>query len=133
MPYRVLEHTADIGIEATAPDIPALFSEAVRATAAVILDGDPPEADREVVVSAEAEDVEALLVEVLSEALFRFESTGELPVGADLEVSQTSAAGKFRVLRDVAVGGPAIKAVTYHQLSVERTGDEWRARVYFDV
>ena len=133
MPYRILQHTADIGIEATAPDIPSLFSEAVRATAAVILDGDPSEGDREVFVSAEAEDLEALLVDVLSEALFRFESMGELTVGADLEVSATTAAGKFRTLRDAAVGGPAIKAVTYHQLSVERAGDGWRARVYFDV
>ncbi|MGH2728124.1 MAG: archease, partial [Actinomycetota bacterium] len=42
MAYRILEHTADIGIEATAPDIPTLFSEAVRATAAVLLDAEPP-------------------------------------------------------------------------------------------
>ncbi len=133
MSYRILEHTADIGIEATAPDIPALFSEAVRATAAVILDADPPAGTGDDAVAVEADDVETLLAEVLSEALWRFESTGALPVAAELEVSETTAAGKFETIRDVAVGGPAIKAVTYHQLSVERAGDEWRARVYFDV
>ena len=133
MTYRVLEHTADIGIEATAPDIPTLFSEAVRATAAVILDADPPAGTDDLAVAAEADAVETLLAELLTEALWRFESTGSLPVGAELEVSATTAAGKFRMLKEVAVGGPAIKAVTYHQLSVECAGDEWRARVYFDV
>jgi SHS2 domain-containing protein len=133
VPYRILEHTADVGIEATAPDIPTLFSEAVRATAAVILDADPTDPHDEAPVAVEADDVETLLAELLSEALWRFESTGALPVAADLEVSQTTAAGRFLVVPDVQIGGPAIKAVTYHQLSVERAGAGWRARVYFDV
>ncbi len=133
MPYRILEHTADIGIEATASDIAGLFSESVRATAAVILDAEPPAGDPGQAVAVEADDVESLLAELLSEALWRFESTGSLPVGADLEVSETTAAGRFRMIEDAVVEGPAIKAVTYHQLSVERASDEWRARVYFDV
>ena len=133
MPYRILEHTADIGIEASAADIPSLFSEAVRATAAVILDADPPAGNERTSVSAGSDDPATLLAAVLSEALWHFESTSALPVAADLEVSDTTATGTFRVVRDVVVGGPAIKAVTYHQLSVERAGDGWRACVYFDV
>lgn len=133
MAYRILEHTADVGIEATAPDIPSLFSEAVRAAAAVVLDADPPPHFDRVPVSAEADDVAALLADVLGEALWRFESSGWLPVDAELEVSSSTAAGTFGVVKDVPIGGPAIKAVTYHQLLVERTVDGWRAQVYFDV
>ena len=133
MGYRVLEHTADVGIEATAPDLPTLFSEAVRATAAVILDADPPPAFDRVAVSAEADDKGALLAEVLTEALWRFESSGWIPVDAGLEVSETTAAGTFGVVSGIPIGGPAIKAVTYHQLSVERTPGGWLGRVYFDV
>lgn len=133
MAYRILEHTADIGIEATAPDIPSLFSEAVRATAAVVLDAEPPAAFDRVAFSAEADDVAALLADVLSEALWRFETQGWLPVDAELEVSPTTAAGTFGVVKAIEIGGPAIKAVTYHQLLVERNTDGWRAQVYFDV
>ena len=133
MAYRILEHTADVGIEATATDIPALFSESVRATAAVILAAEPPPAFDRVAVSAEADDVAALLAEVLQEALWRFESSGWLPVEAELEVSETTAAGTFGVVAVTEIGGPAIKAVTYHQLAVERTADGWRGQVFFDV
>ena len=133
MAYRILDHTADIGIEATAPDIPSLFSEASRATAAVILDAEPPDPAERVPVAVEADDLGALLAALLGEALWTFESTGRLPVAAELEVSATTAAGTFGVIEDVTIGGPAIKAVTYHQLAVERTGDGWRATVYFDV
>lgn len=133
MAYTILEHTADIGIEATASDIPSLFSEAVRGLAAIIVDAEPPEPFDRVSVAAEADDPGALLAEVLQEALWRFESSGWLPVEAELEVSESTAAGTFGVVRDVTIGGPAIKAVTYHQLAVERTADGWRARVFFDV
>ena len=133
MPYRILDHTADIGIEATAPDIPTLFSEAVRATAAVILDREPPPSTAVVPVAVEADDVAALLAALLTEALWTFESTGKLPVSGKLEVSSTSAAGTFGVIDGAVVDGPAIKAVTYHQLLVERTDLGHRATVYLDV
>lgn len=133
MPYRILDHTADIGIEATAPDIPSLFSEAVRACAAVILDAEPAQPRGSVPVAVEADDLGALLAALLVEALWTFESTSRLPVAAELEVSSTTAAGTLGVVDDVTIGGPAIKAVTYHQLLVERTADGWRAQVFFDV
>ena len=133
MPYRILDHTADIGIEATAPDVPSLFSEAVRATAAVILDAAPADPSDRVPVAVEADDLGSLLAALLGEALWCFESSGRLPVEADLEVSQTTAAGTLGVVKDITMGGPAIKAVTYHQLAVDRTDDGWRARVFFDV
>lgn len=133
MSYRILDHTADVGIEVTAPDVPSLFSEAVRATAAVVLDAEPPAAKDVAAAAVEADDLGALLAALLGEALWTFESTGRLPVDAELEVSSTSAAGTFGVADDVTIGGPAIKAVTYHQLLVERTDEGFRARVFFDV
>lgn len=133
MSYRILDHTADIGIEATAPDIPNLFSEAVRACAAVILDAEPGAPSSAVAVAVEADDLGALLAALLGEALWTFESTSRLPVAAELEVSSTTAAGTLGVVDDATIGGPAIKAVTYHQLLVERTTDGWRAQVFLDV
>jgi protein archease len=133
VPFRILDHTADIGIEATAPDIPSLFSEAVRACAAVMLDGEPPDAVAPVPVAVEADDPGALLAALLGEALWTFESTSRLPVAAEIEVSSTTAAGTFGVVDDATIAGPAIKAVTYHQLLVERTPEGFRAQVFFDV
>jgi protein archease len=133
VPFRILDHTADVGIEAVAPDIPSLFSEAVRGCAAVILDDSPGDPADEVPVAVEADDLGALLAALLTEALWTFESTGLLPVSAALEVSSTTAAGTLGVVSDPVIGGPAIKAVTYHQLLVERASDGFRAQVFFDV
>jgi SHS2 domain-containing protein len=94
---------------------------------------DPPSGDASAAVAVEADDIAALLAALLGEALWTFEATGALPVSAALEVSETTAAGTFNTVPSVTIGGPAIKAVTYHQLAVERHDDGWRATVFFDV
>lgn len=133
MGYEILPHTADVGVAASAPTLPELFSEAVRGLAAILLDGDPPPGEPGSTVRVEADDVALLLAGVLEEALYAYEARGELCVGASLDVSGGVAHGKFESVRGVEAAGPAIKAVTYHQLSVEAGPDGWRATAYFDV
>jgi SHS2 domain-containing protein len=133
MTYEILPHTADVGIAASGATLEELFSEAVRGTAAVILDTEPPPPTGAAPISASGEDPAALLAAFLEECLFLWESEGRLAVGADLRVEAGRCAGKALVCEGVEAGGPAIKAVTYHQLRVEKVGDRWEATVYFDV
>lgn len=138
MGYEILSHTADVGIAAHGPDPPALFAEAARAMAAVILDTDPPppegaEGARAEPIEAAGEDLASTLAAFLEECLYRFEVEGGLVVGAALDVSETRAAGTVVTCTGLVPEGPQIKAVTYHQLRVEQEDGGWRATVYFDV
>jgi SHS2 domain-containing protein len=73
-------------------------------------------------------------VQFLNECLYRYESTGELVVGAELKsVSPLHAEGVVFVVLDPDAGGPPIKAVTYHGLTMTRGPSGWVARVYLDV
>ena len=134
MPYEILPHTADIGVAASAPTLGELFGEAVRGLAAILLDDEPPEGSSESTVRVEADDLALLLADVLEEALYAWELRGELAVGARLDVAGGIAHGAFLVAHALEPRGPAIKAVTYHQLAVEQAPDGgWRATVFFDV
>lgn len=134
MAYEILPHTADIGIEARAPDLQQVFSEAARGLAAIILDAEPGGSDRTEEVRIEGADLEDTLVQFLEECLYRYETRGELVVGANLKhVSPTRAEGEVFVVDDAEAGGPMIKAVTYHGLVVTRTANGWMARCYLDV
>jgi protein archease len=133
MPYEILPHTADVGVAASAPSLNELFSEAVRGLAAILLDDEPPAGEPASTVRVEADDNALLLAGVLEEALYAYESRGELAVAAQLDVSGGVAHGTFLALHGLEPRGPAIKAVTYHQLSVEESAEGWRATVYFDV
>lgn len=140
MAHRVLSHTADIGIEVTAPSLDALFDELLSATFQLTsptdADADPAAVTtRSVEVSAET--LEDLVVDTLSEFLFIAETEDQhfcgfrSQVDGDRLVARVE--GDARPLRRDQASGAAIKAVTYHELVVERRGDEWFARVYFDV
>ena len=134
MPYEILPHTADIGIEARAAALPDVFAEAARGLAAIILDGDPPESNRTSDIAVDGSDLEDTFVQFLEECLYRYETSGELVVGAELKhVSPTRAEGQVFVVDDADAAGPMIKAVTYHGLVVTRVANGWMARCYLDV
>ncbi len=140
MTYRSLDHTADAGIEASADSLPELFSEALRGMTDVLTDVDLVGGGVERRVELDSERLDGLLLELLGEALFRFEVDRELFREARLEIGENAdgwgLAGTLVGERLDPARHPMkvmIKAVTYHRLEVARTEGGWRARVIFDI
>jgi len=135
--FEILEHPADIGFRAFGETLPELFARS--AVAMLSIAGDPPAVEPREPYSLHVEsgDREALLVDWLSEVLFWFDG-------------RRIAFREFRVDRfsDTAIdatgmGEPRtadrhrsrlmVKAVTYHQLKIERRDGLWTADVYLDI
>jgi SHS2 domain-containing protein len=135
--YRLLEHTADMGIEAVAESREELFAQAAYGLMEVVFGNQGGAAREERVVTVEGGDPEELLVNWLNEVLFLLEGKGFLPV--DFEVEEVG----WQVVRARVGGEPfdprrhlverEVKAVTYHQIKVEKTNGGWLARVYVDL
>lgn len=135
--YREIEHTADVGVELSAPDLPAAFERAAAAMFDVISDIDGVAQTWHGRVRVTGLDLENLLVRWLSELLFISESEGVLLSrftvdrldGFDLEAA---VAGETldRSRHAVRV---EIKAPTYHGLRIEEVRGEWLVRVIFDT
>jgi SHS2 domain-containing protein len=139
MAFEVFEHTADIGVHVTAPTVEQLFAEAGGGVAALILENPELIEPRQVVtIELEAESLEGLFVDWLSELIYRFE-TGHL-LFRDFSVVL---GGGRRRLQAQCRGEPIdwnrhepryeLKAVTYHQLRVAETPAGWEADVIFDI
>ena len=90
-------------------------------------------------ISLESPELDLLLVDWLSELLFRFETSSFLVSRAVVELVTTDV---YRL--GARVEGetldPArhpvkvlLKAVTYHALEVRQEGDRWIAQVIFDI
>ncbi len=137
LPYQIIDHTADLGIIVKGPDVENLFILAAQAMTDIMVKGDISEktATRDVLV--EGEDFPDLMVRWLGEILYLFE--GENLIVDSIEVKSISPfqlkstltltsfyPDHHRVLRE-------IKAVTYHQISVNKVDDEWEAKVIFDI
>lgn len=137
--HRAIEHTADLAVELWAPDEPALLVEGARALVELLTEGAEVGADAEHMAERTLEltamDPEDRLVRWLSEVLYWATVEGFLVVDAALELlggtglrgrvqGQTNAEELLRT---------EIKAVTYHDLRLERGPAGVRARVVFDV
>jgi len=135
--FRILEHTADIGFEAFGATREEVFANAACALLHLIVDLETIVPREEVTVQAAGADPPSLLVNWLSEILYRHDAEGWL--FRDLQVRSLES----RSLAAVARGekfDPArhqmkllVKAITYHQLVLEQTAQGWRAQVYVDI
>lgn len=136
MPYEDLSHTADTGIEARAPDLAGLIGELAEGMFAIVASSGDEPATSTIELAVESSSNEDLVVDVLSQLLYVSEV--EDVILRDIDVEETGpTAVKVRAhgvpFRDVAIAGPAIKAVTYHALEVRRFEGGWLGRVFFDV
>jgi SHS2 domain-containing protein len=137
-PYRVLDHTADIGLEVRGPTLKKLFENAAAGFYALLVKSDDVRTRHTVELSIRAHDTEALLVHFLQELNYLYQT--QRLVGSHVEVQdleeralhalvngETLDPQRHTVLRD-------IKAVTYHGLTLKKIRKKsWKATVLFDV
>lgn len=135
MPHRVLSHTADTGIEATAATLPGLIDELASGMFGLMAELGATAAEQWTRTTVSSGSISELVVDVLSELLWLSETRDLIFCTFEASVDGLAAtidAGGVP-LEQVTVTGPPIKAVTYHGLAVEHRGAEWYGRVYFDV
>ena len=137
-PYRIFEHTADIGIEAFGRTLAEAFGNAARGMFSIIASPEniAPMIIKE--IELKADDLEQLLVRWLSELLYYHGAEGLLFSEFDMMLD-----GGALTLKAKAKGEPfkpgrheyrvEIKAVTYHMLEVEKEDGMWRVKVLFDI
>jgi len=136
-PFRILEHTADIGFEAFGATPAEVFANAARALVHLVVDLDSIEPREEVRLQVEGTDPPSLLVNWLSEILYRLDAEGwlfrEFEFPSLQERSLAAVLRGERLDRARHVVKLLVKAITYHQLALERTAEGWRAQVYVDI
>lgn len=135
--FHEIEHTADLGIEVTATDMPSLFSAAAQALYALIADPDTIEMREEVRVFAGGDGPEELLHAWLCELLAQFNLSGF--IGKSCDVTQATDERVDGIIKGERLDltrhsfHTEIKGVTYHGFKVWQEDGSWRARVIFDV
>jgi SHS2 domain-containing protein len=136
--YDLVDVTADVAVRARGSTLGQLFANAAWGMFDLICDSDTVEAFRTWEVQVDAEGLEGLMVDLLTDMLVLFETDGML--ASEVEVDVASVEGHWRAVAKVR-GEPYdgerhqllhdIKAVTYHTLEVRP--DEGWARVLFDI
>lgn len=135
--YEVFDHTADIGLRIWAENRELLFAEAARALfSLLVLNPDAVQAIQQRTYEIAGEQDDYLLFDWLSELLYTFETERLLLWQFQVELSEAG-------LRATARGEPLdrsrhqmdheVKAITYHGLKLEPSGNSWLAEVIVDI
>lgn len=136
--YKVIEHTADSGIKVFGESIEGLFENAAYGMFDIITDiEDVDSGEVKQDVNLSSEDLNELMVEWLSELLFKFDADKILfsefnvinidtySLNAKIK-GETYKENKHDLKRE-------IKAVTYHTMSIKRENNKWAVQVIFDT
>jgi len=140
MPYRFFDHTGDIAVALSGRTREELFTAAAAAFTDSMTALSAVEPKRPEEIDLAAPELELLLVDFLSELLYRFDTRGWLTCEAEVVVRESDGGWALEgTLRGERIDPQRhairvlIKAVTYHGLHVRHEDGEWRANVVFDV
>ena len=135
--FKVLDHTADIGIAVYGADIKELFTNAAFGLFSLMADLSTIKEDIQREVELSAEDEEALLVEWLNELIYIFDVEHIIFKRFQIEeingnrvkakcFGEKIKPGQHKLKREV-------KAATYHMLRISKSSDGYEVTVIFDI
>ncbi|MEW6322872.1 MAG: archease [Acidobacteriota bacterium] len=138
--HEFFDHTGDIGVRLSGATLAELFESASAAFVESLTDPAAVEPRRAEEVAVEAPELDLLLVDFLSELLYRFDTRGWITADAEVDVREKDGGwlldGTLRGERlDPDRHGikVLVKAITYHALHVRREAGLWKADVVFDI
>jgi SHS2 domain-containing protein len=143
--FEQLPHTADIKIRVYGESLSILFCNALIGMFQSIGPQAPgcikenqrlicSKLEIERAVTITSHDVEALLVDFLSEALYLSDVNNEAYLDAKVqEISSTQIKATIYGIKITGFEVVEIKAVTYHDLKVEQIDGVWQADIVFDI
>lgn len=133
--HRAVPHTADLRIEAWAPNLEQCLAETVRGMVGSFVDvsGAAEVAVREVPLPSG--DPAGQLVALLDEVIYRMDVDGHLPRRVSVEPGRDGFVAGLAMVDAEALPtfGAVPKAVALHELSVAENGGGWRCSVTLDV
>jgi SHS2 domain-containing protein len=136
-PYKTFDHTADLGVEIYGSNLDELFVNAGTTLFDLISGGCGIEENAALPVAVEGNGYEDLMVSWLRELLYLYQVKGYLLSTFiihelnDSLLRATVRGEQFNVRRHELLR--EIKAVTYHQLTIEQGHAGWTARIVFDI
>lgn len=137
MDFEVLDISGDIGLRAYGSTIQEAFINAGMGMYSFITDIDKVKPENEIVIDLSAGSMESMLVNYLNELIFQFDAYGFIGCRIEiLEISDTHIKAKVSG-EDFDPSkhrqGLLIKAATYHNLNIQKTGEVLSIDIIFDI
>jgi len=135
--FRIIDHTADVGLKVEAPSLEALFATAARGLYHLLGHFIRTDETVERTFTIEGPDLETLLHDWLGELLWYFESEGIVFddftfIRLDDSILEVKCTGA-KIDPQASERFMEIKAITYHGLQINRTNDHYETTIILDT
>jgi len=132
---EIIDHTADIGIKVYGKTIEELFKNSAYGLYKIIEiecegEGKPFE------IKVESEEIEGLLVKFLNELIYYIETKRQGDDIERIEIEKDDKNFKLKAkmnMKNVKSIKKEVKSATYHNLKIEKKGDNYTATIIFDL
>ena len=132
--YKILEHPADVRVQAFGNNKEELFLNAMKGMVAVLR---PKIKDKKEKIKnkikVKSVDINALLVDFLSEVLYLSQVNKEIYTDVKFDRFSDKELGGELIGNKIESFGEDIKAVTYHDLKIEQKNGLFEATILFDI
>ncbi|NMB78116.1 MAG: archease [Methanomicrobiales archaeon] len=135
MSFKELSHTADVRMRIEAPALDMLFSEAFLALMQTVF-GSNRRGGHQKTIQVEADDIETLLLDFLSEVLFVCEVEGLVFAFAKVTISGhtlTAVLDGEPFDRSRHAAGTEVKGISYSGLAITHDTNGYMVDILFDV
>ncbi|MBN2419441.1 MAG: archease [Deltaproteobacteria bacterium] len=135
--FHYIDHTADMGIAVYGTDLKSLFEEAAKSMIYIMIGDASPDKTKRINVSVAGDDLPDLMVRWLGEILYLFE--GEREIVTDIGIDYFTPSRLHATLTTTSYNPDVhnilceIKAVTYHQIEVDRNNSGYSTKIIFDL
>jgi len=135
--FRFIDHTADIGVVIFGESLPELFQHAAQSFFSVLTELKNIHESESRSFSLDAPGLEELLVSWLNEFLYLFETQGllfnrfEIKKLSKERLEATAWGEKYTAEKHPIKR--IIKAVTFHQLTIQKQRGRWKTQIIFDL
>ncbi|MBI3599828.1 MAG: archease [Nitrospinae bacterium] len=135
--FEEIDATADLGIIAYGDDLKSLFSNAAEGLMSLMADINGIAESESLSINITAKDREGLLIKFLNEIIYIKDSNGFLCKRViinyldDNNLNADICGETYNPERHQLLSG--VKAATYHNLKIEKVGENWQVKIIFDV
>jgi len=129
---RVVNHTADIGIEVYGDTIEDLFlnsAEGLYEITGLQYDGE----EKSLEIKIKGDEIEELLVKFLNELIYLMETKNIAGKIEKLTIEKGYILSAILKVKKIKSIGKEIKAATYHNLKIKKSGDGFKTTIIFDL
>ncbi len=138
--YKFIDHTADIACEVSGDTLEELFTASVEAWRSSVVEETKYRERESKKFKLKASSKEQLLVDFISEInYYLFTRNWLFNLVLELEIKQindnwilSTEIGGMPVSQDVEIK-QEIKAVTFHQMNIEKRGNQYYTLIVFDI